>query len=147
MIEEYKGSGLVAFIDLLGFSSEIINSWEEQDEAKHPLQRLKKIGQFIVESLNREFYHKFTNYDQVLLDEQSYGKVITISDSFTIMIPLEKEEKPDEILTKILSMSGSLYELWRTCIVEGFTIRAGIDYGDIYWSNLNIVGPAFINSY
>ena len=37
--------------------------------------------------------------------------------------------------------------MWSTFIRNGYTIRGAIDYGDIYWDENELIGPALINAY
>ena len=43
-------------------------------------------------------------------------------------------------------MKNLLY-VWSTFIRNGYTIRGAIDYGDIYWDENELIGPALINAY
>jgi hypothetical protein len=42
---------------------------------------------------------------------------------------------------------NNLLYVWSTFIRDGYTIRGAIDYGDIYWDDNELIGPALINAY
>lgn len=37
--------------------------------------------------------------------------------------------------------------IWRKTLDAGYTLRGAVDFGDIYWNEKEIIGPAFINAY
>ncbi len=38
-------------------------------------------------------------------------------------------------------------EVWTTAIKYGYTIRGAIEFGEIYWNENELIGPAFNNAY
>jgi len=140
----FKGKAIVAFIDLLGFRNEIINKWDDKENS--PLKRLMMFKGYNEIAKEKAEFHNFFDSDGNSIAKINYPEIITFSDSFIFIQPL-KEDTPDNILYSILSVCGSIYELWKVCIDGGFTIRGGVDYGDIYHNGKDLVGPALIKSY
>jgi len=142
--EGFKGKALVAFIDLLGFRSEILSKWSDEDN--DPLERLMVFKNFNDVAKKRAIYHDFQDYDGNLIISVPFPDTMTFSDSFIFILPLIGES-PDEILASILAISGSILNLWEICIDHGFTIRGCIDYGEIYYNANDLVGPSLITTY
>lgn len=147
--EIFKGKkvkALVAFIDLLGFKDEIINKWDNEEES--PLFRLMKFKNFVSLAKEKGKTHDFYEDDDgiKLLAKISYPDIITFSDSFIFILPIDNFGA-DNILCSILSISSSIAELWRQCINGGFTIRGGVDFGEIFYNDKDLVGPSLIESY
>jgi len=42
---------------------------------------------------------------------------------------------------------ANISEVWATAIRYGYTLRGAIEFGDIYWDENELVGPAFISAY
>lgn len=147
--EIFKGKkvkALVAFIDLLGFKDEIINKWDNEEES--PLFRLMKFKNFVSLAKEKGKTHDYYEDDNgiKLLAKISYPDIITFSDSFIFILPIDNFGA-DNILCSILSISSSIAELWRQCINGGFTIRGGVDFGEIFYIDKDLVGPSLIESY
>jgi len=137
--EEFNGKGLVAFIDILGFSEEIMNKWYNNKE--NPLLRIKEIKRLIPTSDKKDIF---------IGDEYSHiyaSRVQTISDSFFISFGFEEKDILNELGQASITLMDTITSIWETCLTFGFTIRGAIDYGDIYWNKNEIIGPAFINAY
>ena len=140
----FKGKAIVAFIDLLGFKNEIETKWD--DAENDPLKRLLTFKGYNEIAKQKAKFHNFQDYEGKSIAQIDYPEIITFSDSF-IFIQRLKDETPDEILFSILSVCGSIFELWKVCIDGGFTIRGGIDYGEIYHNGRDLVGPSLIKTY
>lgn len=142
----FKGSALVAYVDLLGFRKEISNNWN--NPSNDPLLRLIKIKKFLELAKERSINHTFLDYDgKSVIMEIPYPKVITFSDSFIFIKPFDENLDPNHRVGCILSITGSIIELWKLSILEGFTIRGSVVFGDIYHNNSDLIGPALIDSY
>lgn len=144
ILNGFKGEAIVAYVDLLGFSQEITNNWNNL--SNDPLLRLIKIKKFTELAKQRAVNHTFLDYDNTVIMEIPYPKIITFSDSFIFIKPIENTE-PNYIVGCILSITGSIMELWKLSVIEGFTIRGSVVHGEIYHNNLDLIGPALINAY
>jgi len=140
----FKGKAIVAFIDLLGFRHEILSKWD--DGENHPLERLMKFKGFNEIAKQKAEFHDFQDYEGNTIAKIQYPEIITFSDSFIFIQPL-RDETPDDILFSILSVCSTIFELWKVCIDGGFTIRGGLDFGEIYHNGRDLVGPSLIKAY
>lgn len=144
--DKFYGKGYIAYLDILGFSNEIKTRWNEKEN--NPLDTILKIKEKFL-SYNKDekkFYNEFNKWNPRNKNTTFFLRHQTISDSFIISLGLDNEFT---ILDKdgILKFFESITYLWRPIINMGYTIRGGIDYGDIYWDTNEIIGPAFINAY
>lgn len=133
----FKGKGYVCFIDVLGFSADILNNWDSSEN--NPLDKILSIKS------------KMPVFDEVEPKEGSLRqyvcKVNTVSDSVTICFGFEDELIVGDLVLGLESVIANVSYIWSTFIQEGYTIRGAIDFGDIYWDQNEIIGPSFINSY
>lgn len=145
IIEGKKVKAIVAFVDLLGFSSELALNWDQNsDDFLHRIMRIKSFTELCKINGNP---HEFYDYDEVtFLDSSQYPELITFSDSFIFIKEID-ETSPQTKITSVLAVLGSILELWRYAIEEGFTLRGAIDFGEFYYGNNEIIGPAFISTY
>lgn len=140
-----RSNALVAFVDLLGFSSELVKNWE--NNAEDFLHRIMRIKSYVDLCKDVGIYHEFRDYDEVTpIDKSEYPKHITFSDSFIFIKELDTTSSQTRI-TSVLSLFSSIQELWRYAIEEGFTIRGAADYGPFFYNDHDIIGPAFISTY
>jgi len=144
--EGFKGKAIVAYIDLLGFKDEIVNNWNTKKKKKDPLHRLMSIKAFLDLAAKRAVTHDFEDYSGKVVLKIPYPTIITFSDSFIFILPIENED-PTYKLGCILAVTGSIIELWRKSMDEGFTIRGAVDYGEIYHNKLDLIGPSLITTY
>ena len=141
----FRGKAVVAFVDLLGFSNKIQTEWD--DPTKDPLLTLMELKSFLELAAKKAKTIRFNEEDnETIIEEVNYPKIITVSDSFMFLLPLDTTNE-QTILASILAVVTNCLELWRICIDKGFTVRGGIDYGNIYFNDLDIVGSAFMNAY
>lgn len=140
----FNGKAIIAFIDILGFSNEIISNWKKDSDPLFRIMKLKAYWDILNE---KKIPMKLLDYDyETILLETKYPTVISFSDSFIFILPVD-ENSPTTILPSILTVSFSILEIWRNCIDEGFTIRGGLDYDDIFHNGLDLVGPGLISTY
>jgi hypothetical protein len=141
-IEKHKGQGLVAFLDILGFSKEIEENWGNSND--NPLDKILELKEHMPVHSNEEL-------DKA--DSETKGKRIypcriqTISDSIVVSFGLEDSPMYGDLLLGTISFFDTISVIWRNCLEAGFTIRGACDFGDIYWDEKEIIGPAFINVY
>lgn len=140
--EKFNGKGLVAFIDILGFSKEIENNWNNKDE--NPLEKLLEL---------KKHLPKYSNKDLKKLDPESKTKrtyicrVQTISDSIVVSFGFEEKIIMGDLMLGMSAFFNTISVIWRNAIETGFTVRGAVDFGSIYWDKTEIIGPAFINAY
>jgi hypothetical protein len=133
----FKGIGFVCFIDILGFAHDILTNW--RNPTSNPLEKIIEIKSHMPDSELEENKGGDTRRRYVC-------RVSTISDSITICWGSDNLIVSDLVLGLEVVLGNLLYT-WSTCINAGYTIRGAIDFGDIYWDEGNLIGPAFINAY
>ena len=141
----FRGQAVVGFIDLLGFSSKIRTEWHNTES--NPLQILMEMKVFFnlaVESTNNEI--RLLDYNGQLLRTINWPEIITVSDSFMFLKPIN-DSSEEEVLLSIFSVISATNELWRIALDRGFSIRGGIEYGDVFCHKLDIVGEPFMDAY
>jgi len=137
--EKFKGKGYVCFIDVLGFSNDILNNWHNLES--NPLEKILSIKD------------KMPIFDEVEKDGDSEShrkyvcRVNTVSDSVTICFGFDENIIIGDLVLGLEAVIGNIAYIWSTFIHEGYTIRGAIDFGDIYWDTNELIGPAFINAY
>ena len=139
-VEHFKGMGYVCFLDILGFSQDILANWNAVES--NPLEKLLAIKASLP-VLDMED-------EEVPLESsvRSYVcRVNTVSDSITIAFGLEPKLIVGDMALGLETLVSNIREVWRTAIERGYTLRGAIDFGDIYWDQNELVGPAFINAY
>lgn len=141
-IEKHKGQGLVAFIDILGFSKEIIEKWEDIED--NPLDKLLELKEHLPVHSNKELEEA---------DSETKGKRIypcrvqTISDSIVVSFGFDEEPKYGDVFLATISFFDTISVIWRNALEAGFTVRGAADWGPIFWNDKEIIGPSFINAY
>jgi len=143
--QSYKGKSIVCFLDLLGFSSVILKEWD--NPIQNPLDTILALKRIItdVENSNGLVFN--------IKEEKESKKVNytcntrSISDSIIITVPIAGDLTIADVFFSILGLINSIARFWGMCLETGYTIRGGIDFGDIYWDENEIIGPAFINAY
>lgn len=138
-IRNFKGVGYVCFIDVLGFSNDILENWKS--ETCNPLEKLLSI---------KKRMPGFTQIDEA--DDRSSHRtyacrVNTISDNVTICFGFNDEIIIGDLVLGLEVVLSNLLHIWSTFIQSGYTIRGAIDFGDIYWDENELIGPALINAY
>ena len=137
--KKFKGTGYVCYIDVLGFSNDILNNWN--NPTSNPLEKILAIKKEIpVLSEVGEDDGKETHRTYVC-------RVNSVSDSVTICFGYNDDIIIGDLVLGLFSVIGSISYIWSKCISEGYTIRGAIDFGEIYWDENELIGPAFINAY
>lgn len=141
----YKGKAIVCFLDLLGFSQHIKDNWDSVD--KNPLTE-------ILEMKNILKGDDFSHGVMLQMNDNEGSKntiyccnVKTISDSLIVTIPINENLTIADVVFSMSSLIHNIAKFWGLSLSTGYTIRGGIDFGDIYWDENEIIGPAFINAY
>lgn len=137
--KKFKGIGYVCYIDVLGFSDDILKNWSNQ--TSNPLERILSIKKDLPIFTEME-------EDDGREDHLSYVcRVNTVSDSVTICFGFEGKITIGNLLLGLEAVLGNISYIWSMFIMSGYTIRGAIDFGDIYWDESDLIGPAFINAY
>lgn len=140
--KEFKGNCIVAFIDILGFSNEITTKWENAEE--NPILRLK----LFTSNVNRSISKQIKGIRSEAERDTFYGcKVITFSDSVIITYAFNGKPDKKKFLVGLYYVLHSASHVWKTALRYKFTIRGGIDYGEMYWDDKIFAGPAFISAH
>jgi hypothetical protein len=140
----FFGWGLVAFIDLLGFSADLASSWSDGDES--PLARLLRIKEAaarIPDSGILAYFPGKPSFDPKI----HRARVHTVSDSIVVCCALPPAGELHHITMAMTVVSHGVQMAWAAAIREGYTIRGAIELGEIYWSESETIGPAFVASY
>lgn len=139
-VKHFKGIGYVCFLDILGFSQDILSNWSASES--NPLDKLLAIKSAL------PVLHADEIEPEVHSSVRSYVcRVNTVSDSITIAFGLEDKLIIGDMVLGLEALLANVREVWRTAIGLGYTLRGAIDFGDIYWDKNELVGPAFINAY
>lgn len=139
-IKKHKGKGFVCYLDILGFSFDILNNWN--DSKSNPLKTILEIKKNL----------PITKPDITTLriDNEIHeysSRVSSMSDSITISFGLEKKTIIIDAFSGLFSIVSNIKHIWSALIKKGYTVRGAIDFGDIYWDENEIIGPALINAY
>ena len=138
--KNFKGVGYVCFIDVLGFSNDILKNWKRK--TSNPLEKILTVKKKIP-----GFTHFGEDVDSSSLGSSYTCRVNTISDSFTVCFGFKDNPGLFDLAFGLDVILNNLLYVWSTFIGKGYTIRGAIDYGDIYWDENELIGPAFIRAY
>lgn len=140
----FQGKAIVAFIDILGFSENINKNWNNTEN--NPLKIILKIKEALPEKVKTD-YLMIKGKDGIpKVDIRVQSRVQTISDCFIISHPIKKDQDFD-YFSGLYNIVENIIEVWYLLIQNGFTIRGGIAYGDIFWNESEIIGPGYIEAY
>ncbi len=139
--EKYKGKGIICFIDILGFSNDIFNHWDNQKN--NPLNKILDIKKNLP-VINPNNY-SITPKNQEIREYAC--RINSVSDSITICFGHDEPSEYYDNYLGLLVLLISAFKIWKSAIYSGYTVRGGIDYGDIYWDKNDLIGPSFINAY
>lgn len=140
-IEKFKGQGLVAFIDILGFSSEIESNWDNTED--NPLDKLLELKKHLPIHTDKDL----TKVDTKNNERTYMCRVQTISDSIVVSFGFDEKVIYGDMILGTIVFFETVSVIWRNSLESGFTVRGAVDYGSIYWDEKEIIGPAFINAY
>ena len=137
--KKFKGIGYVCYLDVLGFSDDILRNWNKK--RSNPLNRILAIKKHMPGFSDIE---DDDGSDKV---RRYVCRVTTISDSVTICFGYSDKIMIGDLVLGLEAILSNIAYIWGTFIVNGYTLRGSIDFGDIYWDENELVGPAFINAY
>lgn len=140
MTEAFKGKAIVAFLDLLGFSQRVQETWDQENSALDLLLRLKN-------DIGTSSEHP----PQVRLasrpDHTWDVSVATVSDSIVLRYGVKDDDGPDDFVFALMNMCFVASNLVGSAFRNGFAVRGGVEFGDLYFDADETIGPAFIDSY
>lgn len=140
-IDKFKGDGLVAFLDILGFSKEIEENWSNKES--NPLEKILELKKHIPIYSNKDFGDSEPN-NKV---RKYVCRVQTISDSIIVSFGFSEPIIYGDIILGIIAFFDTISVIWRNTLESGFTLRGAADFGQIYWDEKEIIGPSFIKVY
>lgn len=140
-IDNFKGRGLVAFIDILGFSNEIERKWDNPDD--NPLQKLLTLK----EKLPRITIDSFKEDDKNSKSKLYPCRVQTISDSIVVSFGFNDPIIHGDVILATMAFLYTISNIWKRVIDFGFTVRGAADIGPIFWDTKEIIGPSFLTVY
>jgi len=136
---KFKGRGYVCFIDVLGFSNDILKNWHNSEY--NPLEKILSIKD------EMPIFDDSSEESESDSHRKYVCRVNTVSDSVTICFGYDEKIMVGDMVLGLEAVISNLSYVWSTFISRGYTIRGAIDYGDIYWDTNELIGPAFINAY
>lgn len=137
--KEFCGIGIVCYIDILGFSNDILRNWRNKEN--NPLKKILNIKKGIPVYVPRE------DASAICISINYIPKIFTVSDSIVIGFGLEENYRTTDLISGFESILITLIHIWKNVIDYGYTIRGAIEFGEIYWNRNEIIGPAFIGAY
>ena len=136
---QFKGRGYVCILDVLGFSNDVLANWGTGDS--DPLEKMLAIKRAMPGFGGVED-------DRAPASVRRYVcRVSTVSDSVTICFGYSDKIIIGDLVLGLEAILANVAYVWSTFILNGYTIRGAIDFGDIYWDEGELIGPAFINAY
>lgn len=135
----YASIGMVAFVDLLGYSARI--------QAASSLEDLASIERDVRRA---QLWFDHRTSDSIIRDVQKLQskKVLAFSDCLVIAVPSTSEMaiyegEYDVLLGEIVALASAQGR----CAVNGIFLRGGIDYGFWYKRRDTIISPALLSAY
>jgi hypothetical protein len=137
--KRFKGIGYVCFIDVLGFSNDILKNWKDPT--------LNPLGKILTIKRDMPGFPEIAEDDEHESHRIYLCRVNTISDSVTICFGYTDKIIIGDLVLGLEAILGNISFVWSKFIHNGYTVRGAIDFGDIYWDESELIGPAFINAY
>lgn len=138
--ENFRGKAILGFVDLLGFSKRVMDHWHSKKD--NPLDQLLSIKKHILSSTHTSV----TNTEPPI--RTYYPNLRTGSDSIVICIALPTEDKDIEhdLGTATWCMLGVVRDVIEKCLKIGFPVRGAIEFGHVYWTRSDVVGPVLVTA-
>lgn len=145
---EFFGLGIVAFLDLLGFSSSILSHWGAGESS--PLAKLFRIRD--IPLVKEELGVSIGSYDVDQNGKVSYEdlykvRVHTLSDSVALSVALPEELTLGDFVLAFSCVALNIRFIWGAALSEGYVIRGAAEIDQIFWSERELVGPALASAY
>ena len=139
---EFNGKCLVAFIDILGFSDEIKNTWNSSGEEL--FSRMKKFTNVVNGNISKQIKKVRSEAER----DTYYGcSIKTFSDSVIILYAFNGNPDKRRFLIGLYYLLYTASFVWKIALRLNFSVRGGIEYGNMRWDNQVLLGPAFVNAY
>ena len=126
----YFGLAIIAYLDILGFSNDVLNDWGEHNNS--PLTKLHRITEGIPEEEKQAKITLVRPEDGCPI-AQYRCKFWAISDSIIIAVAIPGMGKDYEFMNAALTIYLNIRQRWQHSICNGYTIRGAIELGDISW--------------
>lgn len=140
--KEFNGKCIAAFIDILGFSNEIKNTWNNSEEEL--FQRMKKFTSIVNSNISKQIKKVHSEAER----DTYYGcNIRTFSDSVVILYAFNGEPDKRRFLIGLYYTLYTASFVWRAALNLNFTVRGGIDLGKMRWNNNVLLCPTFIKAY
>lgn len=136
---KFIGKAPVCFLDVLGFSNDVLSIWHNPDS--DPLKKILSIKD------KMPIFDEDIKKDDCDSHRRYVCRVNTFSDSTMICFGYDEDTTVGDMVLGLEAIIGSIVYIWSTFIIEEYTVREAIDYGDIYWDTNELIGPAFIHAY
>lgn len=144
--EKHLGPTILSYIDILGFSKALLNNWGAHPEsALHKLLRIKATiptreakSQIAIALCDRITNITFEKYLTITR---------TLSDSMITMAALPGICDWESLFCRVFSVLFCIRIIWQQAITEGFTIRGVVELGEMFWNEVEFMGPALISAY
>jgi hypothetical protein len=131
--EEYNGYGVIAFLDILGFSNAV---WCEWPSALSRLLNIKDADGIKTKGITFAVERPQSACSFFI------PTIRTFSDSFILLAPWQQKLPPLEQIAAFMSIAANIRFFWKAAVKEGFVVRGVIEVGNIYWSESDVIGPA-----
>ncbi len=144
---QFKGHAIIAFVDLLGFSAHVRAHWNSADHSS--LQKLLRIKEAAAAA----------RQTTLAIDPQTAAaapgatpafraRIHTVSDFLIVCGALPPAPiSANDFMFRLWPTVIAITHLWGSAVQEGFTVRGGIELGQIYWTPEDAIGPALVEAY
>lgn len=144
--EKFLGPALVAYLDILGMSRALQTDWgAHSTSALHRLLRIKNTMPRDDEKSQITVAVYDADSDK---DVERYLSVTrTLSDSIVTMMALPNECDLEGLFLRIYGLLFTVRIIWQHTLKEGFTVRGAIEFGDMFWNEVDFTGPGLAHAY
>jgi len=129
----------VAFVDVLGFR-QLVHSSSANACCMNRLSHLVRTLQELVKRLDLKVDRKTVPAHLIPRHNQ-------ISDSIVLSAPLRSDEPKWKNYNGLEILAMRVCQITHVLLDEGYLVSGGIDVGDVWHTDTNIVGPAYQNAY
>lgn len=135
-----KARAIVAFLDVFGFSGDIIKFWSDKDSS--PLHKILRLKERSTIPCRVGSLFPGTGILQI-----HNARIHTISDTVLLCHALPYNCSNEHFASALFAVFTKISTVWSHAIEVGYTIRGSVESGDIYWSPTETIGPALIYAY
>ncbi|WP_296615625.1 hypothetical protein [Sphingomonas sp.] len=141
----FEGKAIIAFLDLLGFSSYIREKWQRTISPLNVIMDLK------AQAVKSQSIHSSLHYypDEPLSAPYHFVSapyVVSMSDSFVVAATWDRA-MPDTFFTAFSAVVSACLSIMYRAVNYGFAVRGALAAGDVYIDGAEIIGPAFLDAY